>query len=403
MRVLFVALAPTHYFPMVPLAWALRAAGHEVRVAAQPPVASAITGSGLNAVQLDGDYDFMANSMAVMRMIEERVGRLPANFDTEEGERALPADVVYWVRNAQLDAVVKTAVSMAGDLVEFSEWWRPDLVVTDPLAFAAPLAAEAVGAPLARHLWGPGLPGVGIPTEYWLREHRELFDRYGVPARAEYAACNIDPCPPSLQVPEVPDQVPMRFVPYNGAGELPEWLRRPAERQRVCITMGTVRTDIRGATQVLLAEYLKALADLDVEVVAALGRADRELLGELPAGVRVIDWLPLHLLLPTCGAVVHHGGAGTALTALSAGVPQCVVDAEPDDHIVERSLCESGVGVSFDSTKAGPDEFAAAVGSLLAQGPQQAAARLRAENLARPAPSEVVPTLEMLLRDVVPA
>ena len=48
MRVLFVPLPEkSHLYCMVPLAWALVATGHEVRVAAAPSLREAITGAGL--------------------------------------------------------------------------------------------------------------------------------------------------------------------------------------------------------------------------------------------------------------------------------------------------------------------------------------------------------------------
>ncbi len=50
MRVLFVTLAASpHFFVQAPLAWALRAAGHEVRVASQPDLMDTITAAGLPA------------------------------------------------------------------------------------------------------------------------------------------------------------------------------------------------------------------------------------------------------------------------------------------------------------------------------------------------------------------
>ena len=56
MRVLFtVNPEKAHYFAMVPLAWALRTAGHEVRVASQPRFADEITQSGLTAVPVGRD------------------------------------------------------------------------------------------------------------------------------------------------------------------------------------------------------------------------------------------------------------------------------------------------------------------------------------------------------------
>ncbi|MEV1049524.1 hypothetical protein AB0J18_31200, partial [Streptomyces sp. NPDC049916] len=57
MRVLFVLYAEkTHLYIQVPLARALEAAGHEVRVASQPELAPEITRAGLTAVAVGRDH-----------------------------------------------------------------------------------------------------------------------------------------------------------------------------------------------------------------------------------------------------------------------------------------------------------------------------------------------------------
>ena len=53
MRVLFVPHAnKAHLHIMTPLAWALRTAGHDVRVASQPEIADAIIASGFVPVEV---------------------------------------------------------------------------------------------------------------------------------------------------------------------------------------------------------------------------------------------------------------------------------------------------------------------------------------------------------------
>ncbi|AXK36494.1 DUF1205 domain-containing protein [Streptomyces armeniacus] len=395
MRVLFIPLAPTHYFHMVPLAWALRTAGHEVRVATQAPAVDAVTQSGMTAVAVGDGYHFMPNATASQQRIEERLGRIPLNIDTGE-DTGLSAEDLTWLNMERFGVLISTAAAMADDLAEFSRWWRPDLVVTDPLALAAPLASEVVGAPLLRHLWGLGAPGAGVPPEIWPPQFRELFDRHGVTPRADFAAGNIDPCPGSLQLPEVRDRIPVRPVPYNGSGLVPDWLAQPAERPRVCLTMGTVVTGVRDGGGVLGRDLLEALAGLDVEIVAAVGAADREQLGEPPAGVRIVEQLPLHLLLPSCDAVIHHGGASTVLTSLYDGVPQ-LLHPEADDYPMARALSGARAAVLLPE-EFGVDDVRAGVRKLLDDDAVRAAAgKLRDEVRAQPAPAEVVGTLEKLI------
>ncbi|RQX22278.1 hypothetical protein DLJ57_25730, partial [Micromonospora chalcea] len=50
----------SHFYSLVPLGWALQAAGHEVRVASHPSMVAAISSAGLAAVPLGADVDFAA-------------------------------------------------------------------------------------------------------------------------------------------------------------------------------------------------------------------------------------------------------------------------------------------------------------------------------------------------------
>ena len=71
MRVLFTTWAwPSHYFPMVPLAWALRAAGHEVRMTSQPELLPAMLASGLPATAVGTDLDVAAIHRAAVEKVE---------------------------------------------------------------------------------------------------------------------------------------------------------------------------------------------------------------------------------------------------------------------------------------------------------------------------------------------
>src|SRR5260221_7997675 len=59
---------------------------------------------------------------------------------------------------------VQVADAMADDLVGFAQRWQPDVVVYDPITFAAPIAAAVAGAPAVRHLFGPDFTsGAGRP------------------------------------------------------------------------------------------------------------------------------------------------------------------------------------------------------------------------------------------------
>jgi len=65
---------------------------------------------------------------------------------------------------------------------------------------------------------------------------------------------------------------------------------------------------------------------------------------DLPDEVFVIDKIPLDWLFPHTAAVVHHGGAGTTLTGLRAGVPSVIIPFFGDQPFWGQRVFELGVG-----------------------------------------------------------
>jgi UDP:flavonoid glycosyltransferase YjiC (YdhE family) len=144
---------------------------------------------------------------------------------------------------------------------------------------------------------------------------------------------------------------------------------------------------------------VKALAGLGVELVVAITSGQRELLGEVPAGVRVLCDAPLASVLRGCGLVVHQGGAGTALTAGLSGVPQLVLPQLPDQVTNADNLVAAGVARVLRPGQADPDAVQAAALALLTEHRYtEATRRLQAEILAQPTPADVVGVLEGVAR-----
>ncbi len=65
---------------------------------------------------------------------------------------------------------------------------------------------------------------------------------------------------------------------------------------------------------------------------------------ESTSAVRVVRDADHSWLFPRCGAVIHHGGAGTTNAALAAGVPSAVIAHGFDQPFHGRRLHELGVG-----------------------------------------------------------
>jgi UDP:flavonoid glycosyltransferase YjiC (YdhE family) len=189
----------------------------------------------------------------------------------------------------------------------------------------------------------------------------------------------------------------MRYVPYNQARLIPDWARSAGSRPRVCVTMGSVLPTAGNLAG--LSDLLGALAHLEIEVVLAMGDIDLSPAGPLPANVRPAGWMPLQVLLTTCAAIVHHGGAGTALTALAAGVPQLAIPRSADQPENAAALVQRGVAIAVQPAGTTAEEVQAAVVALLAEPRyRKTAAAVRDEIAAQPSPARVAERLEELAR-----
>jgi UDP:flavonoid glycosyltransferase YjiC (YdhE family) len=110
------------------------------------------------------------------------------------------------------------------------------------------------------------------------------------------------------------------------------------------------------------------------------------------------------VLLGTCAAIIHHGGAGTVFSALEHGVPQVIL---PSTFANEKwwgqvahaeGLEQQGAGIHMDTRRpVSAEELRDHLCRALEDSTiRQNAARLRAELMEMPAPSAVVPSLTRL-------
>jgi MGT family glycosyltransferase len=90
---------------------------------------------------------------------------------------------------------------------------------------------------------------------------------------------------------------------------------------------------------------LKAVEDLDVRVLLTAGRRfDLSELGPVPANTHVERWVEQSQILAVADLVVCHGGSGTVLGALSAGVPLVTVPLFADQFENSRRIAAMGAG-----------------------------------------------------------
>jgi UDP:flavonoid glycosyltransferase YjiC (YdhE family) len=247
---------------------------------------------------------------------------------------------------------------------------RPDVVVHEWGLPGAAVAAERAGIPGVWHGFGRMIPdGIG-------------FDRPLGTGRP-----HLDICPPSLQDKDfmaTERRIELRGVPFSPPGALPERLSRPL----VYLTLGTAF-----GTPDLLTTAIKGLADLDARLVVATGRVRPEELGDVPANVSVHAWVPQAQLLPHVDVVVHHGGSGTTLGALTVGAPQLILPQGADQFANATALTAAGAALSLTPDQHSAEAIAEHTRTLLPRNGssehRDAALAIAGEIARMPAPAEV--------------
>ncbi|MBR8741841.1 activator-dependent family glycosyltransferase [Nocardiopsis sp. MG754419] len=423
MRVLFVTYPENSNVKLItPLAWAFIAAGHEVQVAGHPESAEFVRAAGLTAVPVGRDHvlwDYYNRRPHLMEARQRSDGpQLYLKGDAPDEE------LTWDYLKGHYDSMVGFEFRLINDpilhrLVEHCERWRPDLVLWESSSIAGAIAAEACGAAHGRLTWAMDFKGRFRRRYLELLAHKPAEDRpdalgawvaqraarFGVDFHEDLVtgSFTVDQLPEHFRYDLDIERVPMRFVPFNGAADVPEWLRHPPERPRVCVTLGASVRERLGVDLVDVPGLVEALGDIDAEIVATFhGDERRGAITRVPDNVRLVDFVPFSSLLPTCSAVVHHGGMGTFCTAMAAGVPQ-VVHPEIYDTLARAARLEAaGAGVSVEPQEELVNGVRDAVRRVL-EDPAYAkgADQLRRDVTEMPAPSEVVRELERRVRERV--
>ncbi len=202
---------------------------------------------------------------------------------------------------------------------------------------------------------------------------------------------HLDICPPSLQDKEflaAEDRIELRPIPYSAPAALPAWESDRSSRPLIYLTLGTAF-----GTPELLTTAIDGLAMLDARVVVAAGRVPLDQLGDVPDNVTVRPWVAQADLLPHVDVVVHHGGSGTTLGALTFGAPQLILPQGADQFANAEALVSAGAALRLLPDEMSADAIAEHTRKLLphnADAGYRDAARAIAEEIARmPSPDEV--------------
>jgi glycosyltransferase len=442
MRVAFVIWpASAHLYPLVPLAWALKAAGHEVVVTSHPAIADEVAAMGLTPVSIC-EADSTPLLGPASPYVEERVDLKKITealaFTKDDPDREHWNVLTQYYVPSMWDFLpyrgdpTEPMPAMDG-LVTFFRTWEPDLVLWDPCMPGGAVAAKAVGAAHARWWTCPDVfcasidrvnrvKAAGVEVDNPLAETvRGMADRYGVEVDQELLVgqFTVNPQPPAVGPFVSAEPLSLRWIPHAKQQVMPDWIYPKPERPRVAISLGLSERSFMADGWAHIPALLEAVSVLDIEVVATLNDKQLSQVDKIPDNVRVVDFVPLNQLISTCDLLIHHGGMGTVTPAIANGVRQIVVDFVGHDiHVtpgsgdrlgrsryslgpaLARYVTDSGAGLVMNVANPDPLEMREQILRVLNESSfQDQADRLRSEWLATPSPSEFVPTLERLTEE----
>jgi MGT family glycosyltransferase len=391
MRVLFTTLPGYGAFqPLVPVAQALGAAGHEVAFAASATFCRVVTGAGFRCLPAGVDWS-LDDKDAVFARVRGTLGPQAAPFSP--------------VRDVFAGFM---APRMVPDLLAIARSWPYDLLVRDPLEFGGCVAAEVLGVP--HTAYGPlfcfwDAAWHAVPGEVAKPELDGMRVTHGLPPdpklamlhRHLYLAC----LPraflgPALTIPPTTQFV--RPVPFDrpAAEELPGWVDALPPRPTVHASLGTIFHRTPGVFDAILT----GLRDEPINLLLAIGRdEDPAQFGPQPPHIRIERYLPHALLLPRCDLVITHGGYGSVMSCLEAGVPMVVIPLAGGDQAGNAARCASlGVARVVPADQRTPEVIRAAVRDVLHDRHyRQHARRLQEQLRALPGPAQAVGLLEQLV------
>ena len=282
----------------------------------------------------------------------------------------------------------------------------PDAIVSEPFLSAAAIAAEKLNLPLIICGW---------PAQAML-DARELFpvqrdlssdsqqriqrlcDEFGVVGQnfskgtapsILSEVLHIAYFTPEWYLSDMPSILPQtQFVGGQASAPTappPPWLLDiPHDKPLGLVTLGTIFTGDLGfyswAAQALAREGIIPVVTVGWNPIAIDKKA--ELKRALPPGTRLLTWAPYDHVLPRSKIIIHHGGMGTAHSAVVHGLPQIVVPHAADQRIQARRVSEAKVGLHLTAHDVRRGQLRDGVHALMQADWVQNNARQLAERMA---------------------
>jgi hypothetical protein len=386
MKLLFVSTSGVgHVQPMLGLALAARQRGHAIAWATAPDAWPLLHAH---------DITTLAAGVTFAQCRNETRQRWP---HAPRGGRAQAAHAFPHQFGTVIFAHMLRPLAVAMDA------WQPNLVINESGALAAPLVATQRGVPHITHAFGLPIPAdilastTAAVAPAW---HAAGLD---VPTCAGlYAHGGIEIAPATLlaahgHAPQAARSLHQQAASITGSGKdrLPESLIRLMQaddkRPLVYATFGTLFD--QGPA---FAQLLRGLANLPARVIVT-----SPCLPQMPEAATpppntlLCGYVPQHLILPHCQAVVSHAGSGTMFGAIAHGLPQLCLPQGADQFRNADALVATGAALMLEGEQVNSAAIHTAMQELLHQPAVRACAQaLAAETAAQSTPDEVAMVLQ---------
>jgi len=393
----------SHLLPLATLAGRERPDGERVVVATGDATAALVKDFGFERVPLRLGR---GSNPGTIRAEQQPAGEDDALRGFFAATRRGMVATLAFQAEARRNDLLWEPVPTARAVLDVVEQTRPDRIVVDHLAFSATLALRAAGVPYTDVVLGhpTALPVddevYGFPTTWPGCFHPDPLElgalhtlcgsvRDEFTAEFNAALAVLDPSAAAVEdafaahgstvVFNYPEYLhdPRRTAllpPHTFLGSLlraepvpvdvANWLDDGGsadDRPIVYVSFGSflsARADV-------LAEVVEALRPLPVRVALAVGSADLDRLGPLPADWLVRGFLPQIAILRRATLAISHGGNNSVTEALETGVRLVVMPFSTDQFAGAAAVERAGLGTVLDPNRATAESVRAAVESTL--------------------------------------
>lgn len=278
-----------------------------------------------------------------------------------------PGRLRAWIKAMLVDTVpleVKRLTAVVAD-------YRPDVIVADPMAYAAPIVAARARVPWAgvSTSLNPVVPDdweselisttAGLPREELFEEHgvrgavfrvSDCLSRYLNVAFTTRELVGEPPADVLLAGASLP------LAERGDEGEIVELDERPV----VFMALGSQIFHQPRMFELII----KASRGESWQLVLATG----SLRIDAPGDVRVVGYAPQLALLRRARVMISHGGANSVMEALAHGVPLMISPICNDQPHNARFVARAGAGVCCDLGRASVEEVRGSLGMLCEEG-----------------------------------